>query len=80
MLMLLFTVEECIAICNRQVFWLPVHFTCRAFPFVKAAFAEIQTVAFATFILGYSGGSAPDLNGFPYYLRYSGAPVDDLKI
>jgi hypothetical protein len=64
---------------NRQVFWLPVHFTCRAFPFVFAANADTQTVAIAAFIPGYSGGSAPDFNGFPYYLRlYFGAPVDDV--
>ena len=44
---------------SRQVFWLPGHPNHRAFP-------TLWSVAECGFITGYSGGTAPELNGIPY--------------
>jgi hypothetical protein len=45
---------------SRQVFWLPDHPTCRAFPI-------LESVAITVFVPGHSGGPATDFHRFPYY-------------
>ncbi len=45
---------------SRQVFWLPDHPTCRAFPI-------LESVAITVFVPDHSGGPATDFHRFPYY-------------
>jgi hypothetical protein len=48
---------------DGQVFWLPDLPTLCAFPFRLVT----KQWLFADFVPGYSGGTAPDFNGIPYY-------------
>jgi len=54
--------REVSAVFTRQVFWLSDHPVIRPFPFVIH-----KQWHFADFVPDYSGGTAPEFHGIPYY-------------